>query len=172
MDDDKNVYFMEMNTRIQVEHPVTEQITGVDLVRTQILVAMGEKLPFAQKDIRIKGHAIECRINAEDPKTFAPWPGQITSYSVPGGLGVRVDGFIYHGYTVVPHYDSMLAKLIVWADTRELAIRKMEVALGEYLIDGIRTNIPFHKEVLAHPEFREGRHSTRFLERAGFVKGK
>ncbi|MCA2961740.1 MAG: acetyl-CoA carboxylase biotin carboxylase subunit [Silvanigrellales bacterium] len=172
MDDDKNVYFMEMNTRIQVEHPVTEQITGVDLVRTQILVAMGEKLSFTQKDIQIKGHAIECRINAEDPKSFAPWPGQITSYSAPGGLGVRVDGFIYHGYTVVPHYDSMIAKLIVWAETRERAIRKMEVALGEYLIDGIRTNIPFHKEVLAHPEFREGRHSTRFLERAGFVKAK
>lgn len=172
MDDDKNVYFMEMNTRIQVEHPVTEQITGVDLVRTQILVAMGEKLPFTQKEVHIKGHAIECRINAEDPKSFAPWPGKITAYSAPGGLGVRVDGFIYHGYTVVPHYDSMIAKLIVWAETREKAIRKMEVALGEYLIDGIRTNIPFHKEVLAHPEFREGRHSTRFLERAGFVKGK
>ena len=170
MDDDKNFYFMEMNTRIQVEHPVTEQITGIDLVRTQILVAMGETLPFRQEDIKIRGHAIECRINAEDPKTFAPWPGLIKAYSAPGGLGVRVDGFIYHGYTVVPHYDSMLAKIIAFADTRELAIKKMEVALQECLLDGIRTNIPFHLEVLAHPEFRAGTHSTRFLEKAGFVK--
>jgi acetyl-CoA carboxylase, biotin carboxylase subunit len=170
MDDDKNVYFMEMNTRIQVEHPVTEQITGIDLVRTQILVAMGEKLPFTQKDIQIKGHAIECRINAEDPKSFAPWPGKITAYSSPGGLGVRVDGFVYHGYTVVPYYDSMLTKLIVTADTRELAIKKMECALKEFIVDGIRTNIPFHLEVLKHPDFIQGKHSTRFLERAGFVK--
>lgn len=172
MDDDRNVYFMEMNTRIQVEHPVTEQITGIDLVQTQIKVAMGEKLPFKQSDIVIKGHSIECRINAEDPKTFAPWPGHVNNYSTPGGLGVRVDGFVYHGYTVVPHYDSMIAKLIVTADTREQAIRKMEVALSEFLIDGIRTNIPFHLEVLKHPEFRSGKHSTRFLERAGFVKTK
>ena len=172
MDDDKNFYFMEMNTRIQVEHPVTEQITGIDLVRTQILVAMGEKLAFTQKDVQLRGHAIECRINAEDPKSFAPWPGQITAYSAPGGFGVRVDSFVYHGYTVVPHYDSMLAKLIVHADTRDLAIAKMECALSEFLVDGIRTNIPFHLEVLAHPEFRSGRHSTRFLERAGFIKGK
>jgi acetyl-CoA carboxylase, biotin carboxylase subunit len=171
MDDDKKVYFMEMNTRIQVEHPVTEQISGVDLVQWQIKVAMGEKLGFTQKDVRIKGHAIECRICAEDPVSFAPWPGLISAYSAPGGLGVRVDGFIYHGYTVVPHYDSMLAKLIVTADTRELAIRKMETALDEYLIEGIRTNISFHQKVLAHEEFRSGKHSTRFLERAGFVKG-
>lgn len=170
MDDDRNVYFMEMNTRIQVEHPVTEAITGIDLVRTQILVALGEKLSFKQKDIKLQGHAIECRINAEDPKSFAPWPGQITAYSPPGGFGVRVDSFVYHGYTVVPHYDSLLAKLIVHADTRDLAIAKMECALREFLIDGIRTNIPFHREVLAHPDFRAGIHSTRFLERAGFVK--
>jgi acetyl-CoA carboxylase, biotin carboxylase subunit len=170
MDDDKNVYFMEMNTRIQVEHPVTEQITGIDLVRTQILVAMGEKLSFTQKDIQIKGHAIECRVNAEDPKSFAPWPGKITAYSSPGGLGVRIDGFVYHGYTVVPYYDSMLTKLIVTADTRELAIKKMECALKEFIVDGIRTNIPFHLEVLKHPDFIQGKHSTRFLERAGFVK--
>ncbi|MBX9839277.1 MAG: acetyl-CoA carboxylase biotin carboxylase subunit, partial [Silvanigrellaceae bacterium] len=133
-------------------------------------VAMGEKLPFTQKDIQIKGHAIECRINAEDPKSFAPWPGKITAYSSPGGLGVRVDGFVYHGYTVVPYYDSMLTKLIVTADTRELAIKKMECALKEFIIDGIRTNIPFHLEVLKHPDFMQGKHSTRFLERAGFVK--
>ncbi|KAB8033523.1 acetyl-CoA carboxylase biotin carboxylase subunit [Fluviispira multicolorata] len=170
MDDDKNVYFMEMNTRIQVEHPVTEQITGIDLVRTQIQVAMGEALPFSQEDVKIKGHAIECRINAEDPKSFAPWPGKITAYSSPGGLGVRVDGFVYHGYTVVPYYDSMLTKLIVTADTRELAIKKMECALKEFIVDGIRTNIPFHLEVLKHPDFMQGKHSTRFLEKAGFVK--
>ncbi|WP_186644371.1 acetyl-CoA carboxylase biotin carboxylase subunit [Fluviispira vulneris] len=170
MDDDKNVYFMEMNTRIQVEHPVTEQITGIDLVRAQILVAMGESLPFTQEDVKIRGHSIECRINAEDPKSFAPWPGKITAYSSPGGLGVRVDGFVYHGYTVVPYYDSMLTKLIVTADTRELAIKKMECALKEFVVDGIRTNIPFHLEVLQHPDFIQGKHSTRFLERAGFVK--
>lgn len=170
MDENKNLYFMEMNTRIQVEHPVTEEISGIDLVRTQILVAMGEPLPFKQKDIQIRGHAIECRINAEDPKTFAPWPGQIKAYSSPGGLGVRVDGFVYHGYTVVPYYDSMLTKLIVQADTRELAIKRMESALKEFIVDGIRTNIPFHLEVLKHPDFVADKHSTRFLERAGFVK--
>ena len=170
MDDDRNMYFMEMNTRIQVEHPVTEQISGIDLVRTQILVAQGVKLPFTQKDIQLRGHSIECRINAEDPRSFAPWPGLITAYAAPGGFGVRVDSFVYHGYTVVPHYDSLLAKLIVHADTREQAIIKMETALREFIIDGIRTNIPFHLEVLAHPEFRSGKHSTRFLERAGFVK--
>ncbi|MBX9703769.1 MAG: acetyl-CoA carboxylase biotin carboxylase subunit [Silvanigrellaceae bacterium] len=170
MDDDKNVYFMEMNTRIQVEHPVTEQVTGIDLVRNQIFAAMGEKFSFTQKDIHIRGHSIECRINAEDPKSFAPWPGQIKSYASPGGFGVRVDGFVYHGYTVVPYYDSMLAKLIVHADNRELAIAKMRCALKEFIIDGIRTNIPFHLEVLNHPDFINDKHSTRFLERAGFVK--
>jgi acetyl-CoA carboxylase biotin carboxylase subunit len=170
MDDDRQVYFMEMNTRIQVEHPVSEQISGIDLVKNQILVAMGHKLPFQQNEIKISGHSIECRINAEDPKTFAPWPGKITAYSPPGGMGVRVDSFIYHGYTVVPHYDSLLAKLIVTADDRPKAIQKMQTALREFLIEGIRTNIPFHQEVLAHPEFLANRHSTRFLERAGFVK--
>ncbi len=170
MDDDRNVYFMEMNTRIQVEHPVTEQVTGIDLIKIQIMVARDQELPFTQKDIKIKGHAIECRINAEDPKSFAPWPGKITAYSSPGGLGVRVDGFVYHGYTVVPYYDSMLTKLIVTADNRELAIKKMECALQEFIVDGIRTNIPFHLEVLKHPEFVQGKHSTRFLERAGFIK--
>lgn len=170
MDDDKNVYFMEMNTRIQVEHPVTEEVSGIDLVRTQILVAMDEELAFAQRDIKIRGHAIECRINAEDPKTFAPWPGHITAYSIPGGLGVRVDGFVYHGYTVVPHYDSMLTKLIVHADNRQLAITRMQCALKEFIVDGIRTNISFHQQVLSHPDFIQGIHSTRFLERAGFLK--
>lgn len=170
MDDDKNVYFMEMNTRIQVEHPVTEMITGVDLVQLQILVAMGKPLPLSQKDVHLHGHAIECRINAEDPKNFAPWPGHISAYSCPGGLGVRVDGFVYHGYTVQPYYDSMLTKLIVHADTREQAITRMQGALKEFIVDGIRTNIPFHLEVLKHPDFVNGTHSTRFLEKAGFVK--
>ena len=147
-------------------------MTGIDLLQWQIRVAFGDRLPFTQEEIKIKGHAIECRINAEDPKTFAPWPGLISNYSVPGGFGVRVDGFAYHGYTVVPHYDSLVAKLIVYADTREEALCKMESALREYIIDGIRTNIPFHLDVLAHPEFRHSRHSTRFLERAGFVKNK
>jgi acetyl-CoA carboxylase biotin carboxylase subunit len=125
---------------------------------------------MTQKDVTIRGHAIECRINAEDPKNFAPWPGHISAYSVPGGFGVRVDGFVYHGYTVLPYYDSMLTKLIVHSDTRELAIKRMQSALSEFIIDGIRTNIPFHLEVLKHPDFVNGTHSTRFLERAGFVK--
>lgn len=170
MDGDKNFYFMEMNTRIQVEHPVTEEVTGIDLVRNQILAAMGERFAFSQSDIKLKGHAIECRINAEDPVSFAPWPGLIKSYSAPGGLGVRVDSFIYPGYTVVPYYDSMIAKLIVHADTRELAIKRMYGALQEYMIDGIRTNIPFHLKILENPEFISGLYSTRFLEKHGFIK--
>ncbi len=169
MDDDKNVYFMEMNTRIQVEHPVTEQVTGIDIVRAQLLVALGDKLHFSQEDVKIRGAALECRVNAEDPVTFAPWPGQVTAYAAPGGFGVRVDGFIYHGYTVVPYYDSLLAKVIVHAETRELAIAKMECALRETLVDGIRTNIPFCLKVLGHPIFQAAQHSTRFLEQAGFL---
>lgn len=164
MDDNKDVYFMEMNTRIQVEHPVTEEVTGVDLIREQILCAMGEKLSFNQSKVKIKGHSIECRINAEDPETFAPWPGHIHSYSAPGGLGVRVDGFIYHDYTVVPYYDSMLAKLIVHADNRDLAIKKMSRALREFIIDGIRTNISFHEKIMREPDFVADKHGTRFLE--------
>lgn len=170
MDENQNFYFMEMNTRIQVEHPVTEEVTGIDLIRNQILAAMGEKFDFSQEDIKIKGHAIECRINAEDPISFAPWPGLIKSCSAPGGFGVRVDSFIYPGYTVVPYYDSLLAKLIVHADTRELAIKRMHGALQEYMIDGIRTNVPFHLKVLENPEFISGEYSTRFLEKHGFIK--
>lgn len=170
MDDTGNVYFMEMNTRIQVEHPVTEMVTGFDLLREQILVAQGHPLSIKQKDIRWRGHAIECRINAEDPKSFAPWPGTISAYSAPGGEGVRVDSFVYQGYTVVPHYDSLLAKVIAYAPTRERAIEKMRCALHEYVVEGIRTNIPFHRRVLENPVFREARHSTRFLEEEGFVK--
>ncbi len=172
MDENKNFYFMEMNTRVQVEHPVTEQITGIDIVKHQILVAMGEHLPFEQEDIKINGHSIECRINAEDPVSFAPWPGKITAYSPPGGLGIRIDSFVYNEYTVVPYYDSMIGKLIVHANSREEALARMRSALKEFLIDGIRTNISFHEKVLLEPEFIEDRHSTRFLEENGYVKTK
>lgn len=169
LDDKNNAYFMEMNTRIQVEHPVTEEITKVDLVRWQILMALGEKLPFLQKDITLQGHSIECRINAECPKTFAPWPGMITGFSSPGGFGVRFDSFIYQGYTVVPHYDSMIGKLIVWAESRTMAIARMKWALGELIIDGIRTNISFHQEVLNHEVFVNDTHTTGFLDKYGFI---
>ena len=149
LDEKGRFYFMEMNTRVQVEHPVTEQITGVDLLRTQLLLAGGEKLPFKQEDLSIKAAAIECRVNAEDPVTFAPWPGKITGYSVPGGYGVRVDSAAYENYTVLPFYDSLLAKVIVHAEDRPLAVARLQRALGEYVIEGIRTNIPFHRTALA-----------------------
>ena len=165
MDEKGRFYFMEMNTRVQVEHPVTEMVTGVDLVRTQILLAAGEKLPFTQADLKVKGAAIECRINAEDPITFAPWPGKITAYHVPGGLGVRVDGAAYENYTVLPYYDSMIAKLIVYAEDRDLALRRMRRALGEFVVQGIRTNIPFHRTALEEESFIRGEYDTRFVER-------
>ena len=165
MDERGRFYFMEMNTRIQVEHPVTELVTGVDLVRLQIQMAAGMPLPFKQEDVTMRGSAIECRVNAEDPVTFAPWPGKITGYSAPGGYGVRVDSAAYENYTVLPNYDSLLAKLIVHAESRELAIRRMQRALGEYVVEGIRTNIPFHRAALAEDSFREGNYDTRFVER-------
>jgi acetyl-CoA carboxylase, biotin carboxylase subunit len=165
MDEQGRFYFMEMNTRVQVEHPVTEQVTGVDLVRTQILLAAGERLPFTQSQLSVRGAAIECRVNAEDPVTFAPWPGKIAAYSAPGGLGVRVDSAAYENYTIPPHYDSLVAKLIAFADTRELAIRRMRRALGEYVIQGIRTNIPFHRAALEDESFLRGEYDTRFVER-------
>ncbi|MCL6631653.1 MAG: acetyl-CoA carboxylase biotin carboxylase subunit [Alicyclobacillus herbarius] len=162
---DGQFYFMEMNTRIQVEHPVTEWVTGVDLVREQILAAAGEPLSIRQEDVHLQGHAIECRINAEDPyRQFMPSPGTITEYLPPGGIGVRVDSAAYPGYTVPPHYDSMIAKLIVWAPTREQAIDRMLRALAEYRIEGVKTTIPFHLRLLAHEKFRVGDVSTRFLE--------
>ncbi len=162
---DGKFYFMEMNTRIQVEHPVTEWVTGVDLVREQILAAAGEPLSVRQEDIQLKGHAIECRINAEDPeRNFMPSPGTITEYLPPGGIGVRVDSAAYPGYTVPPHYDSMIAKLIVWAPTREQAIDRMIRALLEFRIEGVKTTIPFHLKLLQHEKFRSGDVSTRFLE--------
>jgi acetyl-CoA carboxylase biotin carboxylase subunit len=165
VDKQNNFYFMEMNTRIQVEHPVTEMITGIDLVREQIRSAAGIPLRFKQEDIQIRGHAIECRINAEDPFKFTPCPGKITAYHPPGGLGVRVDSFVYDQYSVVPNYDSLIGKLIVHADTREEAIKRMARALDEYLIEGIKTTIFFHKRIMAHKDFIEGDIDTSFLER-------
>jgi acetyl-CoA carboxylase biotin carboxylase subunit len=165
LDERGEFYFMEMNTRIQVEHPVTELVMGIDLVREQIRMAYGHPLRFKQEDIQIRGHAIECRVNAEDPITFAPWPGKITGYSVPGGYGVRVDSAAYENYTVLPYYDSLLSKLIVYAEDRETAIRRMQRALGEYVVEGIRTNIPFHRAALAEESFQEGQYDTRFVER-------
>lgn len=157
-------YFIEMNTRVQVEHPVTELISGVDIVQEQIRVAAGEKLRFAQKDIALKGHAIECRINAEDPFTFVPSPGQISFYHPPGGPGIRVDSHIYQGYTVPPYYDSMVAKVIAYGDTRKQAIRRMRIALSEMHIQGIKTNIPLHQELMSDARFLEGGASIHYLE--------
>jgi acetyl-CoA carboxylase, biotin carboxylase subunit len=166
VDKDNNFYFMEMNTRVQVEHPVTEMVTGVDIVSEQIRSAFGMKLRYKQSDIKIAGHAIECRINAEDPHKFTPSPGKITAYHTPGGLGVRVDSFVYDQYSVLPHYDSLIAKLIVHADTREAAIKRMARALDEYIIEGIKTSIPLHKAIMANKDFIEGNIDTGFLDRA------
>jgi acetyl-CoA carboxylase biotin carboxylase subunit len=164
-DKDASFYFMEMNTRIQVEHPVTEAVTGIDLVRAQILVAAGEKLEFSQKSIMMAGHSIECRINAEDPSNdFRPSPGTITDFHLPGGMGVRIDTHCYSGYEVPPNYDSMIAKLIVHAPTREGAIARMLRALDEFVIVGIKTTIPLHKRILQHPLFVKGQYTTKFLE--------
>lgn len=158
-------YFMEMNTRIQVEHPVTEMITKVDLIKEMILVAEGNPLSFKQEDLVIDGWSIECRINAEDSERgFMPSPGQIQFYLPPGGLGVRVDSSAYPGYVISPHYDSMIAKLIVWGATREEAIARMKRALSEFAIDGIRTTIPFHLKLLSHPKFIQGDFDIKFLE--------
>ena len=149
-------YFIEMNTRVQVEHPVTECVTGVDIVKTQILVAGGEKLPFTQKQIQVQGHAIECRINAEDPFKFTPSPGRITMWHPPGGPGVRVDSHVYTNYFVPPYYDSMIGKIIVFGDTREQALARMRTALGEMVVEGILTNIPLHRELMVDAKFMEG----------------
>ncbi|MBF6570883.1 MAG: acetyl-CoA carboxylase biotin carboxylase subunit [Candidatus Binataceae bacterium] len=157
-------YFIEMNTRVQVEHPVTEMITGIDIVQQQIRVAAGEKLQFRQKDIQIRGHAIECRINAEDPYRFTPSPGRITSYHAPGGPGIRVDSHVYQGYTVPPNYDSMVGKVIAYGATREQAIRRMRVALSEMVVEGIQTNIPLHRELLHDIRFMRGGVSIHYLE--------
>jgi len=160
VDSDNNFYFIEMNTRIQVEHPVTEMVTGLSLVEEQIKIAKGGKLPYKQKDIQFNGHSLECRINAEDPEDFTPSPGVITAYNAPGGVGVRVDTVAYTQYTVLPHYDSLIAKLIVHANTREDAIRKMSRALDEFIIEGIKTTIPFHKKILTDYNFYSGNFNT------------
>lgn len=157
-------YFIEMNTRVQVEHPVTELTTGIDIVQTQILVAAGEKLPFKQKEIVMRGHAIECRINAEDPEKFVPSPGRITGFHMPGGPGIRVDTHVYHGYTVPPHYDSMIGKLLAYGDTREQAIARMRIALSEMVVEGIKTNTPLHSDLMNDAAFQQGGTSIHYLE--------
>lgn len=158
-----NFYFMEMNTRLQVEHPVTEMVTGIDLVKQQILAASGEKLTITQEDIRMKGHSIECRINAEHPESFIPSPGKITQYHQPGGPGVRVDSAVYQGYSVPPHYDSMIGKLITYADNRKECIARMNRALEEYVIMGINTNIQLHQKIIMSDEFQSGNYDINFM---------
>lgn len=158
-------FFMEMNTRIQVEHPITEMVTGIDIVQEQIKVAAGLRLPFSQADITFNGHAIECRINAEDPVTFIPSPGKITDYHAPGGYGVRVDSHMYQGYSVPPHYDSMVAKLIAHGKTREECIRRIERALDEYVIGGIKTLLPLHRKLAKEPDVISGQYDIHWLEK-------
>ena len=166
LDKEGRFYFMEMNTRIQVEHPVTEWVTGVDLVKEQIRIASGLPLSCKQEDIQLTGHAIECRINAENPsKGFRPSPGTITDMYFPGGKGIRIDSAVYSGYTIPPYYDSMIAKVIVWAKNRTEAIRKMQSALGEVIIEGIDTNVDYQYEILDHPDFQSGNTDVEFIER-------
>ncbi|NNM57873.1 MAG: acetyl-CoA carboxylase biotin carboxylase subunit, partial [Acidocella sp.] len=166
---DEQFSFIEMNTRLQVEHPVSEMISGLDLVHEQIRIAAGEPLGYGQKDIHLAGHAIECRITAEDPETFAPSPGTVVMYHPPGGLGVRVDSALYAGYRVPPHYDSLIAKLISYGRTRDEAIARMRRALREFVITGIKTTIPLHEKILEAPEFIDGDYTIHWLER--FVAG-
>ena len=163
--EDGEFYFIEMNTRVQVEHPVTEMITGVDIVREQIMIADGQELSFSQNDVEIKGHAIECRINAEDPNNFMPSPGKITQWHAAGGLGVRVDSHVYSGYSVPPHYDSMIGKLITFSDTRLGAIIKMQNALDEMVIDGIKTNVPLQRRIMDDETFQKGGMNIHYLEK-------
>jgi len=173
LDEDGSFYFMEMNTRIQVEHPVTEMVTLADIVRNQIMIATGENLGYVQEDVQIVGHSIECRINAEDPIKFTPSPGRITAFNIPGGPGVRVDTAAYPGYVVPPYYDSMIAKLIVHARTRELAIARMQRALDMMVVEGIKTTIPLHQKIMADERFRNGDFSTKFMEEfSGMENGK
>jgi acetyl-CoA carboxylase biotin carboxylase subunit len=162
--EDGEFYFIEMNTRVQVEHPVTELVTGIDIVQEQIRIAAGQKLSVRQRDVSLRGHAIECRINAEDPFKFTPSPGRITSYHPPGGPGIRVDSHVYHGYVVPPHYDSMVGKVIAYGTTREQAIRRMRIALSEMVVEGILTNIPLHQELLTDARFLRGGTSIHYLE--------
>ncbi len=162
--EDGNFYFIEMNTRLQVEHPVTEMITGVDLVREQIRVAEGRPLSVAQADIEFKGHAIECRINAEDPRSFVPSPGLVTAFHAPGGMHVRVDSGLYAGYKIPPYYDSMIAKLIVYGRTREGCMMRLKRALEEFVVEGVKTTIPLHQALLRDPEFQNGDYTIKWLE--------
>src|SRR5437667_11755208 len=164
LDEDGRFYFMEMNTRIQVEHPVTEMVTLADIVRNQIRIATGENIGYTQDEVEITGHAIECRINAEDPIKFTPSPGRITTFNIPGGPGVRVDTAVYPAYMVPPYYDSMIAKLIVHARTRELAIARMRRALEMMVVEGIKTTIPLHMKIMADERFQKGNFSTKFME--------
>jgi acetyl-CoA carboxylase biotin carboxylase subunit len=166
VDKDNNFYFIEVNARIQVEHPVSEMVTGIDLIQQQILVASGEKLPFTQDDIPCNGASIECRINAEDPdRNFAPCPGTVEQILIPGGLGVRFDSHVHAGYSVPPYYDSMIGKLIVHQPTREQAITCMLNALAELRVEGIQTTIDFQRKVLEHPDFANGKVDTKWVER-------
>jgi acetyl-CoA carboxylase, biotin carboxylase subunit len=162
---DGQFFFIEMNTRVQVEHPVTELVTGIDIVKTQLAIAAGERLPFTQEDIRWRGHAIECRINAEDPKTFVPSPGTVSLWHPPGGPGIRVDSHMYSGYAVPPYYDSLIAKVIAHGEHRRAAIARMTTALQEIVVDGISTNIPLHQEIFQHGAFKAGGTDIHYLER-------
>jgi len=162
---DKEFYFIEMNTRVQVEHPVTELVTGIDLIKAQLMIAGGEKLPWSQSDIVLRGHALECRINAEDAKTFMPSPGPVRLWHAPGGPGIRVDSHLYSGYSVPPNYDSLIAKLISFGDTRDTAIARMRNALSEMVVEGIKTNTALHQEILSHAAFQQGGLDIHYLER-------
>jgi acetyl-CoA carboxylase biotin carboxylase subunit len=164
VDERNNFYFMEMNTRVQVEHPVTELVTGLDIIRDQILIASGDRLPHSQSDIEFRGHALECRINAEDPVTHKPSPGKITSWHAPGGPGVRIDTAAYAEYVIPPYYDSMIAKLIVHAANRDEAIRRMDRALDMFVLEGVKSTIPLHRQILRTPEFKSGDIYTKFVE--------
>ena len=169
--EDGEFFFIEMNTRIQVEHPVTEMITGIDLLQEQIRVADGEKLRFTQDDIHFRGHAIECRVNAEDPVTFTPCPGRISQYHMAGGPGVRVDSHVYSNYVVPPYYDSMIGKIITHGMHRNEALARMNGALQEMVVDGIKTNIPLHRELVQDPEFVKGECNIHYLEKKLAVTG-
>ncbi len=168
VDNKNNFYFMEMNTRIQVEHPITEFVTGIDLVKAQLKIAAGKELPYSQEDIHVKGHSIECRINAESPeKGFRPSPGRINALHIPGGPGIRIDSSVYSGYEISPYYDSMIAKLIVYAPTRKEAIAKMKWALAEFIVEGVDTNIDFQLSLIRDPAFEEGSYDIGYLGRRG-----
>jgi len=163
--DDGEFYFIEMNTRLQVEHPVTEAVTDIDLVNEQIRIASGLGLSLTQKDVRFEGHAIECRINAEDPRTFTPSPGRIASYHPPGGLGVRVDSAVYQGYSIPPYYDSLIGKLIVHGRTRQECLMRLTRALDEFVVDGIRSTIPLFRDLVKNPDIVAGRYDIHWLEK-------